>query len=196
VELRNLDTGAVRSWQDIGSFIFSPASTHLVLRRRGTDPAGGRGGRGGGAPGGPGGGRGGGATTPAGQGNDALLLDLRTGGHQLLGSVAEVSFNRTGDLLAYTVNAAVKDADGVYVFDTRNGRITVLDNDAKMYSGLQWNDAGTGLAVLRGVTSRRCGSATTCSWPFRHHRAPEGRRGRGRAGVLEAAKAEASPRAG
>ena len=39
VELRNLATGAVRSWQDIGSFIFSPASTHLFLRRRGADAA-------------------------------------------------------------------------------------------------------------------------------------------------------------
>ena len=86
----------------------------------------------------------------AGQGNDALLLDLRTGSHQLLGSVAEIAFNRTGELLAFTVNAAVKDADGVFVFDTRNGRTTVLDNDAKMYSRLQWNEAGTGLAVLKG----------------------------------------------
>ena len=101
-------------------------------------------------PGGQGGGRGGGATTPTGQGNDALLLDLRTGGHQLLGSVAEIAFNRTGELLAFTVNAAVKDGDGVFVFDTRNGRTTVLDNDAKMYSRLQWNEAGTGLAVLKG----------------------------------------------
>jgi len=26
----------------------------------------------------------------------------------------------------------------------------VLDNDAKMYSRLQWNEAGTGLVVLKG----------------------------------------------
>jgi hypothetical protein len=52
VELRNLATGAVRSWQDIGSFIFSPASTHLVLRRRGAESSAAAGGRGGGAPGG------------------------------------------------------------------------------------------------------------------------------------------------
>ena len=64
--------------------------------------------------------------------------------------MAEIAFNRTGELLAFTVNAAVKDADGVFVFDTRNGRTTVLDNDAKMYSRLQWNEAGTGLAVLKG----------------------------------------------
>ena len=34
VELRNLATGAIKSWQDIQSFTFSPNSTHLMLRRR------------------------------------------------------------------------------------------------------------------------------------------------------------------
>ena len=197
VELRNLATGAVRSWQDIGSFIFSPASTHLVLRRRGTDSGGAAGGRGGGAPGGggPGGGRGGGATTPTGQGNDALLLDLRTGGHQLLGSVAEIAFNRTGELLAFTVNAAVKDADGVFVFDTRNGRTTALDNDAKMYSRLQWNEAGTGLAVLKGsdVEKMRERDNVLLAFPDITAALKDGAAA-AVAVVLEAAKAEGLPK--
>ena len=58
VELRNLATGAIQSWQDIQSFTFSANSTHLVLRRRpanagGGGPAGDAGGADtGGAPGG------------------------------------------------------------------------------------------------------------------------------------------------
>ena len=151
VELRNLATGAVRSWEEIGQFTFSPTSSHLILRRRGGEAAAPTGRRGGGmppqmppapvptpAPSGP-------------RGQDAILLDLRTGRFQLLGSVADYAFNRTGELLAYTVDAAVKDGNGLFVFDTRNGRVTPLDNDAKNYNRLAWNDDGTALAALKGT---------------------------------------------
>jgi dipeptidyl aminopeptidase/acylaminoacyl peptidase len=155
VELRNLATGAIQSWQDIGTFTFSPTSTHLFLKRRPPETPGAGGGRGAGAPQGPGGqggGRGAAAETPAGpRGTDVLLLDLRSGRHQLLGSVGDIAFNRTGALLAYTVDAPVKDANGLFVFDTRSGRIVTLDNDAKQYNRLAWNEDGTAVAVLKGL---------------------------------------------
>jgi dipeptidyl aminopeptidase/acylaminoacyl peptidase len=148
VELRNLATGTVQSWENIGTITFSPTSTHLVLKRRAAGAEeGGRGGRGGGAN------AGGGAAQPAAsgpRGTDAILLDLRTGRHQLLGSVSEIEFNRTGSLLAYTVDAAVKDGNGLFVFDTRSGRTVALDNDAKQYSQLTWNDDANAVAVLKG----------------------------------------------
>ena len=160
VELRNLGSGSVRSWQEIGTVVFSPTSTHLLLRRRAAEPAGPSGARGGGMPGGPFG-PGGGAPAPGDSGGasaaganarglDVILLDLRTGRHQLLGSVADFAFNRTGELLAYTVDSAVKDADGVFVLETRTGRITPLDTEAKSYSRLAWNDEGNALAAIRG----------------------------------------------
>ncbi len=151
VELRNLATGAVRSWEEIGTFAFAPTSSHLVLRRRGGEAAAPTGRRGGGmppqAPAAPG-------STPAPtgpRGQDAVLLDLRTGRFQLLGSVADYAFDKSGALLAYTVDAAVKDGNGLFVFDARNGRVTPLDNDAKNYNRLAWNDEGTALAVLKGT---------------------------------------------
>ena len=152
VELRNLETGAARSWENIGSVTFSPASTHLVLQRRAADAPDAPAGRGGGAPGGgQGGGRGRGGSSPSGpRGLDVILLDLRTGGHQLLGSVGDFAFNRTGELLAFTVDSTTKDANGLLIFDTRNGRITPFDNDAQQYFGLAWNDAGNAVAVLKG----------------------------------------------
>jgi len=143
VELRNLETGAVRSWQDIGTFAFAPTSTHLVLRRRGAETASPTGQRGGGRPQAPVGGAGS-------RGQDAILLDLRTGSFQLLGSVGDFAFNRGGDLLAFTVDAAVKDGNGIFVFDARNGRVTPLDNDVQIYSRLAWNDDGTAVAALKG----------------------------------------------
>jgi len=150
VDLRNLESGMVRSWQDIGTIAFAPTSTHLVLRRRGAETAGPSGQRGG-PPGAPP--TGGTSPSPSGtapRGLDAILLDLRTGGFQLLGSVGDFAFNRTGELLAFTVDSAVKDGDGVFVFDSRNGRITPLENDAKSYSRLAWNDDGTAVAALKG----------------------------------------------
>jgi dienelactone hydrolase len=157
VELRNLATGAVQSWQDIQSFVFSPAATQLVLKRRPANTGGGAAGRGGAAdanaPGAPNAAAGaGGANAPtAPRGSDAILVDLRTGRHQLLGSVSDIVFTKKGDLLAYAVDSTTKDANGVFVFDAHTGRITPLDNDAKIYSRVTWNDAGTALAVLKGV---------------------------------------------
>jgi dipeptidyl aminopeptidase/acylaminoacyl peptidase len=150
VELRNLQTGAIKAWQDIQSFNFSANSSHLILRRR---PATAAGGRAGGAEGAaPAAGSGGAAETPAGpRGVDVVLHNLVTGRDQLLGSVGDIAFNRPGDLLAYTVDATVKDGNGLFVFDTRNGRINTLDNDAKTYSRLVWSDDGSALAVMKGA---------------------------------------------
>ena len=160
VELRNLATGAVQSWQDIQSFTFSANSSHLILRRKPATAAGAAGGRGaatdtgGGGGGGGGAGAGGGATadTPTGpRGADVILHNLATGRDQLLGSVGDIAFNKAGDLLAYTVDAAVKDGNGLFVLDLRNGRVNTLDNDAKVYNRLTWSEDGTSVAVLKGV---------------------------------------------
>lgn len=152
VELRNLASGAVRSWQEIGTFVFAPTSTHLVLRRRegeSASPAGQRGGGGGGpqaASSVPVAGASAGA-----RGLDAVLLDLRTGRHQFLGSIGDFAFNRTGELLAYTVEAGVKDGNGIFLFEARSGRIAPLDNDARSYARLAWSESGKALAVLKGL---------------------------------------------
>jgi esterase/lipase len=139
------------------SFLFAPDASCLVLKRRPATPTGGGQGRGAGgnanapatpptnASGAP-------ANEPPGpRGTDVVLVDLRSGRHQLLGSVDDVAFTKKGDLLAYTVDAAIKDANGVFVFETRRGRVTPLDNDSRTYARLAWNDAGTSLAVLKGA---------------------------------------------
>jgi dipeptidyl aminopeptidase/acylaminoacyl peptidase len=157
VELRNLSTGAIQSWQDIQSFTFSPTSTYLLLRRRpapaanagGANGAGGNGDTGGGAAATPA--AGGGAESSAPRGVDVILHNLTTGRDQLLGSVGDAAFNKGGDLLAYTVDSAVKDGNGLFVVDLAAGSTIALENDAKSYNRLTWNDAGTGIAVLKGA---------------------------------------------
>ncbi|MBM3908516.1 MAG: S9 family peptidase [Gemmatimonadetes bacterium] len=134
-----------------------------MLRRR--PPTAGGGGGASGAPGGggPGGGAFGGgqsagdagASSVAVRGLDVILVDLAVGRSQLLGSVGDIAFNRQGDLLAYTVDAAVTDGNGAFVIDLRNGRLHALDNDAKRYSRLAWTNDGTGLALLKGAPVER-----------------------------------------
>ena len=156
VELRNLATGAIKSWQDIQSFTFSNDSTHLLLRRRAPQGAGGGGARAGGEP--PAGG-GAAAATPdaatAPRGVDVIVHSLITGRDRPIGSVADVAFNRAGDLLAYTVDATVKDGNGLFVMDVKTGRTTPIDNDAKRYTRLTWSEDGTALAVLKGTDVER-----------------------------------------
>ncbi|MDB4873800.1 MAG: hypothetical protein JWM41_246 [Gemmatimonadetes bacterium] len=149
VELRNLATGAVQAWQDVASFTFAANSNYIILRRRANNGAGAPGGRGG-APGGSG------AATPAAEptgprGSDVILHNLANGRDQLLGSVADIAFNHSGDLLAYTVDATPRDGNGLFVIDLSSDRTVPIENDNKVYNRLQWNDAGTGIAVLKGV---------------------------------------------
>jgi dienelactone hydrolase len=125
-QLLNLQTGGKETWEDIQSFTFSPGSGHLLLRRRPPDPK------------------------AKYKGADVVLHDLRSGYDQLLGSVNEASFNQKGELLAYTVDAAEKDANGLFALDLRDGRMHPLDDDTRSYSRLTWNEAGTALAVLKG----------------------------------------------
>lgn len=154
VELRNLTTGAIQSWQDIETFTFSANSNYLILRHRAAGAAGATGAARGAAGGG---GASGGAaaeatSTPSGpRGVNVILHNLATGRYQLLGSVGDIAFNKAGDLLAYTVDAAAKDSNGLFVLDLRNGRVNAIDTDAKNYNRLTWSEDGTALAVLKGL---------------------------------------------
>ncbi len=148
-ELRELTTGKTISWQDVQSAQFSPASTHLMLRRRAAGaPAAGAPATGAAAGAGPGGAAAANGNAP--RGVDVVLHDLSSGRSQFLGSVGDASFNRSGDVLAYTVDAAVRDGNGLYLVELTTGRTVVLDNDSLRYNRLAWNDRGTSLAVLKG----------------------------------------------
>ncbi|MES2522305.1 MAG: prolyl oligopeptidase family serine peptidase [Gemmatimonadota bacterium] len=153
-ELRELATGRTLTFQDVQGAVFSPTSKHVMFRRRpatgGAAGAQGTGG-GGGAPGGPGGG---GAGAAAGgnapRGTDVLVHSLETGRTHFLGSVGDIAFNKSGALLAYTVDATVRDGNGLFVLDLPSGRTDILDNDSLRYTRLTWNDRGTGMAVIKG----------------------------------------------
>jgi dipeptidyl aminopeptidase/acylaminoacyl peptidase len=125
-QVLDLQTGTKTTWEDIESFSFAKSSTHLLLRRRQLDPK------------------------AKHKGVDVIVRDLKNGYDQLLGSVNEVAFNRKGELLAYTVDAPERDANGLFVLDLRSGRVHPLDDDTTNYSRLAWNEDGAALAVIKG----------------------------------------------
>jgi dipeptidyl aminopeptidase/acylaminoacyl peptidase len=177
-ELRELASGRTQAWKDIASATFNNAATQLILKRRTSGEnaaASGRGG-GGGAPGGPGGPGGAGAAAAGGdagasstapRGTDVVLVELSTGRSETLGSVGDIAFNRTGDLLAWTVDGTVDDANGFFVVDTKSGRSYTLDNDARRYSRIAWTNDGNGIAVLKGkaVERMRERANVLLAWP-------------------------------
>ena len=156
-ELRELASGKTAAWQDVQSAEFSPTSSHLLLRRRPAGSGGGTAGPDAGA--GPGG-----TGTPAAVANtnpnaprgvDAVLHTLASGRSLFLGSIGDAAFNRRGAMLAYTVDAAVRDGNGVFVIELASGRTQALDNDSLRYNRLAWNDKGTAIAVLKGRNIER-----------------------------------------
>jgi hypothetical protein len=153
LELRNLATGAVVSWDNVGSFAFSKGSNALVIRkaRAGAGPAPAATGRGGGG----GGGRGGGAAAPAAVvGTDMILRHLRDGTDELIGSVSAAEFNRPGTILAYTVSGTERDGNGLHTVAIGSWSRRILDNMRADYARLTWDDSGTAVAALRGMDRR------------------------------------------
>jgi len=147
-ELRELATGKTQSWKDIQSVSFSPNSSHILLRRRPATTAAASAGNAGAGQGATPATASAASTAP--RGTDAILHNLATGQSLHLGSVSDAAFNLTGAMLAYTVDAAVRDGNGLFLVTLNTSRVEALDNDSLRYNRLTWNDRGTGLAVLKG----------------------------------------------
>ncbi len=115
-ELLNLTSGEKRSWDGAASFGFAKGSSHFFVKKGSGDSGGGGGRSGGGQAAGRSGGGGDGP-----RGTDLILRNLREGYDELIGSVDEAGFNKPGTLFAYTVDAADKDGNGLYLVNLANG---------------------------------------------------------------------------
>ncbi len=146
VTLVELATGKKVEFEKIKKFAFSgEASTVLALHRSPADAA----------PGAP-------PTAPAGAtppphkptGTDLLLYDLATSREMLVGNVSEFAFDKHGDRLAWLVDAADKEGNGIELREMSTGATQVLDSAKAQYKSLTWTEKGDGLAVLRGVEDK------------------------------------------
>ena len=83
-------------------------------------------------------------------GTDLVLRNLETKLSQNIGNVREYLFNKPGTMLAYTVDAANKGGNGVYLMKLMTGRFVPLDTGEADYAQIAWDKEGTALAFLRG----------------------------------------------
>jgi len=84
-----------------------------------------------------------------GQGNDLLLYNLYTKKSYNLGNVSDYKFNKSGQYLAYIVDADGKNGNGIFLMDLTTGMTDALENDKANYSKINWNKEGTACTILK-----------------------------------------------
>ena len=124
--LLNLNTGETLTWDDADEFVFSETSSHFFVKKRQADDE------------------------AEHDGTDLILRNLTEGFEELIGSVDAAEFNKAGTHLAFTVDAANMDGNGIYLINLATGARRGLDNAKERYARLTWSEEGEALAVLRG----------------------------------------------
>lgn len=93
--------------------------------------------------------RGSGAKPGDSKASDLLLYELATGKKINIGNVGEYEFNKNGNILAYTVDAANNAGNGLYSLNLTDKKISVYDNDSTTYKSLGWTKDMDAFAVLK-----------------------------------------------
>lgn len=120
------------SFENVGSFNFNgKASTHLAinLNREGSNGDA--------------------------KGSDLVLLHLASGKKQNIGNVSDFGFNKSGEFLAYAVDAANQVGNGIYLLTLNSGKTEVLDSDAATYRSIAWTEKGDAFALLKMVKDKQ-----------------------------------------
>lgn len=128
--LINIQTGEKEEIDDISSFSWTKGSNLFVVLKSKEDPA---------------------AKT---SGKPMVVKDLNTGLVTRYDNVSEYSVNKTGTLLAFTVETPDTVGNGLFIIETATSRTKPLDTDRQIYSKLSWNEEGTALACLKGLTPK------------------------------------------
>jgi dipeptidyl aminopeptidase/acylaminoacyl peptidase len=121
-----LDSGDSVIVENVASFAFAKGGGHVAMRRAKSD------------------------REAKHDGTDLLVRDLTTGMTQVIGNVSEFAFNDTGRFLAYLVDAAATEGNGVYVSDLTTQRVMPVSTAPVRYAQLAWNESGTAVAALQG----------------------------------------------
>ncbi len=129
-ELMNLSTGDKITWDGVSALMFSKGSKFLAIRRVKT------------------------SKDAKHKGTDLILRHLEKGYEELIGSVSSLAFNKPGSHLAYTVSAADKVGNGLYLLDLETGIRRPLDNGKADYEKMIWDEDGKAIAVLKGVEKK------------------------------------------
>ncbi|MGN0003130.1 MAG: prolyl oligopeptidase family serine peptidase [Sphingobacterium composti] len=91
----------------------------------------------------------------AAKGADLLLYNLTTKKKYNLGNVSEYNFNKSGQYLAYIIDANGKNGNGIFLMDLNTGISNALHNDEATFSKLAWNKEGTAFALLKSKSDKK-----------------------------------------
>ncbi len=125
LHLIQLGSGDKKTFEGISSFNFTgEAATHLLitLPKEGTGEA---------------------------KGSDLLIYHLATGKSQNLGNIREHAVNKAGTHLAYAVDAANSQGNGLYLLTLASNSVSVLDSDEAGYQSINWTEKGDAFAALK-----------------------------------------------
>ena len=135
VELRDLDTGETRKWDNAQSFAFAEAGQAFMVKKRSTD------------------------SEAEHEGTDLIVRYLESGMEELIAYVDEYGADESGARLAYTVDGPDGESNGVNLLVLNTRVRTVLDAEREAtYVRLTWGGdpdeqvepALDALAVLKG----------------------------------------------
>jgi len=143
VALVKVATGEKTEFEKVRKFAFSGEdATHIALQKYGTA------GSAQAAAGPPRGAAGSSSDRPS--GSDLILRELDTGIELNLGNVSSFAFDKKGEWMAWTIDAAEKSGNGVVLRNIKTGAVMPLDSDKAIYKQLRWTEKGDALAVLKG----------------------------------------------
>lgn len=126
LQIRNLSDGATTDIAGVASFEFTPGSRYIIARRPKA------------------------VADAEHDGADVVIRELRTGATQVIGNVGAYALNEAGTLMVYTVDAKDRVGNGVFVHGLAAATVRALRTGSRHFSGLTWNEAGTGVAFLEG----------------------------------------------
>ncbi len=89
------------------------------------------------------------------KGTDLILIHLLTGNKQNIGNVFEFEFNKAGNYLAYTIDAANKLGNGIYLYQMNSGTTNIIDSDTANYKSINWTENGEAFAILKLIKDQK-----------------------------------------
>ncbi|HUF25500.1 MAG TPA: prolyl oligopeptidase family serine peptidase [Gemmatimonadaceae bacterium] len=82
--------------------------------------------------------------------SDLLVVDLASGSVLGIGNVSDFGFDRSGQWLAWTVDARDRLGNAIQIRDLRSGIVRSLDSEKALYRRMTWSDSLPAIAALRG----------------------------------------------
>ena len=134
--LINLESDAKKEFENVQSFSFSGELTKYVAIQK-PKPSG----------------------RPSGDdgwdGTDLILHELGTDDVINIGNVRSFRFNKSGELLAMTIDAEGKSGNGIQLFETDSARISSLINEAAEFKSMSWTEEGDALVCLKSTKDKK-----------------------------------------